>query len=126
MGDKGTLEVQMASEQEGQMACSKVVVQKKKKELRKWLRHAETLSDIEEELIHICEPETGRNLSDEEEKRSVEDLINYQGGISELSSFQVGNERRSMDVLIEFQEGSDGSSSFQAGNGDISSDIIDC
>jgi hypothetical protein len=48
--------------------------------MRRWLRHAENLSDTEEELIHICEPETGRNLSDEEEKRSDEDLINCQVG----------------------------------------------
>jgi hypothetical protein len=29
------------------------------------VRHAETLSDIEEELIHIHEPEIGRHLNDE-------------------------------------------------------------
>jgi hypothetical protein len=46
--------------------------------MRRWLRHTENLSDTEEELIHICEPETRRNLSDEEEKRSDEDLINCQ------------------------------------------------
>jgi hypothetical protein len=28
-------------------------------------------------MVHICEPETGRNLSDEEE-RSVTDLMNCQ------------------------------------------------
>jgi hypothetical protein len=104
----------------------KLLARKQQQELRKWLRHVETLSDTEEELIHICEPETGRNLSDEEEKRSVEDLINCQGGRSELSSFQVGNERRSVDGLIDFQEGSDGSSSFQVGNGERSGDLIDC
>jgi hypothetical protein len=45
--------------------------------MRRWMRHAENLSDTEEELIDICEPETGRNFSDEEEKRSDEDLVNY-------------------------------------------------
>jgi hypothetical protein len=50
------------------------------KMMRRWLSHTENLSDIEEELIHICEPETGRNLSDDEEKRLDEDLINCQVG----------------------------------------------
>jgi hypothetical protein len=77
-------------------------------------------------VVHICEPEIGRNLSDEEEVRSVKDLINCQEGRSELSSCQVGNGRRSVDDLIDFQEGSDGSSSFQVGNGERSGDLIDC
>jgi hypothetical protein len=54
--------------------------------VRRWLRHAENLSDTEEEQIHICEPEIGRHLSDEEEVRSDEDLINYQVGRNGLSS----------------------------------------
>jgi hypothetical protein len=29
----------------------------------------------EEEVVHICEPEAGRNLSDEEEVRSDKTLI---------------------------------------------------
>jgi len=43
----------------------------------------ENLRDTEE-MAHICEPETGRNLSDEEEVRLIKNLINYQGGRSEL------------------------------------------
>jgi hypothetical protein len=53
--------------------------------LRRWLRHVENLSDIEEKVIHICEPEIGRNLSDEEEVRSVKGLINCQEGRDEFS-----------------------------------------
>jgi hypothetical protein len=46
-------------------------------------------------MIHICEPEIGRHLSDEEEVRSDEDLINCQVGRNGLSSCQVGNGKRS-------------------------------
>jgi hypothetical protein len=59
----------------------------------------------------------GRNLNDEE-GRSVKDLINCQEGRSELSSCQVGNGRRSVDDLIDCQEGSEESSGFQVGNGE--------
>jgi hypothetical protein len=104
----------------------KLLARKQQQELRKWLRHVETLSDIEEELIHIYEPETGINLSDEEEKRFIEDLIKCQGGRSELSSCQVGNEMRSVDGLIDYLKGSDGSSSCRVGNGERSGDLIDC
>jgi hypothetical protein len=83
----------------------------KQRLLRVRLRYVEILKG-EEELIHICEPNIGRNLNDEEEKRLVEDLINFQGERSEISSFQVGNERILVDGLIDCQEGSDGSSSF--------------
>jgi hypothetical protein len=54
--------------------------------MRRWLRHYENLSDIEEELIHICELETGRNLSDEEERRSDGDLIKCQVDGNGISS----------------------------------------
>jgi regulator of replication initiation timing len=46
--------------------------------LKKWFRRVENLSDIEEDMIHICELEFGRHLSDEEEVRSDKDLINCQ------------------------------------------------
>jgi uncharacterized protein YaiL (DUF2058 family) len=45
--------------------------------LKRWLKHAKNLSDIEEEVIHICEPKVGRHLTDEEKMRSVKDLIHY-------------------------------------------------
>jgi hypothetical protein len=41
--------------------------------LKMWLRHAESLRD-EEEMVQVCEPEAGRNLSDEDELRSLEDI----------------------------------------------------
>jgi hypothetical protein len=44
--------------------------------MRMWLRNTKNLNEPEEELIHIYEPETEINLSDEEERRSYEDLIN--------------------------------------------------
>jgi hypothetical protein len=60
--------------------------------LKIWLRYVESLSDIE--LICICEPEARRNLGDDEEEISLEDLINCQVGRSELSSCQVGYGKR--------------------------------
>ena len=65
------------------------------------MRELENLSDTEEELIHICELETGRKLSDEEEMRSNEDFINCQESRDEFSNCQVGNEMRSLEDLIE-------------------------
>ena len=55
----------------------KLLSRKQQQELRRWLRELENLSDIEEELIHICELEIGRHLSDEEEVRSDKDLIKF-------------------------------------------------
>jgi hypothetical protein len=51
----------------------KFLATKQQQNLRKWLRYAKNLSDID--LVCICEPEVGENLSDEEE-RSDSDLIN--------------------------------------------------
>jgi hypothetical protein len=50
-----------------------LLARRKKQVLRRWLRHAENLNDIEE-IVCICEPEVGENLSDEEE-RSRKDLV---------------------------------------------------
>jgi hypothetical protein len=70
----------MASEEEDKLACSEIVgIEDRQQLLERWLRHMENLRDTEE-MVHICEPETGRNLSDEEEVRSIKDLINCQGG----------------------------------------------
>jgi hypothetical protein len=60
-----------------------LISRRQKKNLRRWLRHVETLSATEEEMVYICEPEVGRNLSDEEE-RSIEDLIDFQEGRGEI------------------------------------------
>jgi hypothetical protein len=54
----------------------KLLARKQQQELRRWLREVENLSDIEEKVTHICEPNIGRNLSDEEEVRSVKGIIN--------------------------------------------------
>jgi hypothetical protein len=37
--------------------------------LKRWLRYVKNLSDIEEEVVYVCEPEIGRHLSDGEEVR---------------------------------------------------------
>jgi hypothetical protein len=68
--------------------------------LRRWLRHTENLSDTEE-MVCICEPKVGEDLS-KEEGRSVEDLMNCQVGRRESSDCQVGNEGRSIDDLMDF------------------------
>jgi hypothetical protein len=48
-------------------------------------------------MVHVCEPEAGRNLSDvEDELRSTEDLIDCQEGRTKIPNFQVGNEMRSL------------------------------
>jgi hypothetical protein len=44
--------------------------------LKRWPREVETLSDVEENTICICKPETGVSL-DDEEGRSTKDLIDY-------------------------------------------------
>jgi hypothetical protein len=64
----------------------KLLARRKQQMLRKWLRHAENLSDTKEELVCICEPEVGKILSDEE-GRSVKGLINCQEGRNEFSNF---------------------------------------
>jgi hypothetical protein len=67
-----------------------------------------------------------KNLSDEEEVRSDEDLINCQVGRNGISSCQVGNGKRSVEGLIYCQRSSDESSNFQVGNEMGSIDLIDC
>jgi hypothetical protein len=64
--------------------------------LRRWLRHAENLNRPEER-VQICEPETGRNLSDAEDEMGLdEDLNHCQEGREEIPNFQVGKELRSL------------------------------
>jgi hypothetical protein len=67
------------------------------------MRELENLSDIEEEMIHTYEPETGSHLNDEEEVRLVKYLINCQVGKNGLSSCHVGNRNRSVEGLIYCQ-----------------------
>jgi hypothetical protein len=68
-------------------------------------------------VVHICEPETGKSLSDDEDKRSVDDLKDCQKGNNELSNCQVGNDMRLAEDFINCQEGRNGLSSCQVGNG---------
>jgi hypothetical protein len=95
--------------------------------MRRWLRHVENLSDIKEEMIHICEPETRRNLNDEEEKRSDEDLINCQVGRKwnfKLTRWEM--ERDQVEVSNTARGAVSKSSDFQVGNEMGSVDLIDC
>jgi hypothetical protein len=70
----------MAFEEERKVACPEVVSQKATTSSEEVVEACENLSGIEEKVIHICEPEVGRNLSDEEEMRSARDLMNCQEG----------------------------------------------
>jgi hypothetical protein len=83
-------------------------------------------SGDEEEMVQVCEPEAGRNLSDEDELRSLEDLRDCQEGRTEISNCQVGNEMRSLRDLIDCQEDSREISCCQEGNEMGSEDLIDC
>jgi hypothetical protein len=83
----------------------KLLARRQQQVVRKWLRHVENLSGIEEKVIHICEPEIGRNLSDEEEMRSTRDLMNCQEGRDKFLYFHMGDEMGSSRDLIDCQEG---------------------
>jgi hypothetical protein len=54
--------------------------------LKEWLRYVEDLK-VEEEVFHVCELEAGRNVSDDEEKRPLEDLKVCQAGSEEFPNF---------------------------------------
>jgi hypothetical protein len=84
-------------EAERKMASQGVDGQKTARLLKGWLRYAENLNGPEEEMVQVCEPETGRNLS--ERMGSAEDLKNCQEGREEIPVFQVGNELRSLRDL---------------------------
>jgi hypothetical protein len=103
----------------------KLLAKKKQQELRRWLRELEDLSEREEELIHTCELEIGRHLSDDEEVRLVKDFIICQVGRNGISSCQVGNGKRSVEGLICCQRSSAKSSNFEVGNEMGLVDLID-
>jgi hypothetical protein len=96
--------------------------------LRGWLRQAENLSGPEEEMVQICERETGKILDEENEMRSAEeDLKNCQEGREEIPVCQVGNEMRSLWDLMDCQKDSQGISHCQLGNEMRSlQDLEDC
>jgi hypothetical protein len=58
--------------------------------LKRWLRKVENLSDIEEEMVHIYEPEDRECLSEEEERSTID-----------LANFQEGNKKRSIGDLAD-------------------------
>jgi hypothetical protein len=61
-----------------------LMARRQRRLLRGWLRYAENLNGPEE-MVQICEPETGRILNDEEnEMGSAEDLKNCQEGREEI------------------------------------------
>jgi hypothetical protein len=80
--------------------------------LRGWLRYAENLTGPEE-MVQICEPETGRDLG---ELGSAEDLKNCQEGRKEIPDCQMGNELRSLRDLMDCQEDIQGILHCQLGN----------
>jgi hypothetical protein len=54
-----------------------LMVIRQRRLLRRWLRYAKNLNGLEEEMVQVCEPETGRGLDDEENELGlVEDLKN--------------------------------------------------
>jgi hypothetical protein len=81
--------------------------------LKRWLRYAENLNGPEEEMVQVCEPETGRDIS---EIGSAEDLKNCQEGREEIPVFQVHNEMRLLWDLTDCQEDSQGISHCELGN----------
>jgi hypothetical protein len=64
------------------------------------LRHTENL-DGPDEMVHICEPETGRILGEENGMGSNEYLKNCREGREEIPNFQVGKELRSAEDLTD-------------------------
>jgi hypothetical protein len=94
--------------------------------LRGWLRDVKNLNRPEKK-VHICEPNTGGNLSKaEDELGSAKDLKNCQEGREEIPNCQEGKELRSVEDLIDCHENSQGISHFQVGNGSRSlRDLMD-
>jgi hypothetical protein len=76
-----------------------LMIRRQQRLLKMWLRYAESLKD-EEEVVHVCEPKAGRNLSEDEEKMRSVNLIDYQVSIEEESSyFHVGDDMRSKNLI---------------------------
>jgi hypothetical protein len=115
----------MDHKEKGEVALKKLLARRQQRLLRRWLRYVKSLRATEE-MVHACEPEDGRNLSDDEEERSSRDLIDCQVGRDGLSNFQVGNRKRSSEGLVYCQEGGAESSNFQEGTKMGLTDLIDC
>jgi hypothetical protein len=81
----------------------KFLAQRQRRILKIWLRHVEDLKELEEKMVHVCELEAGRNLSDiEDELRSLEDIKDYQEGKIESLDYQVDSEMGSLRDLIDY------------------------
>ena len=64
-----------------------LMVRRQHRLLKGWLRYDENL-DGPEEMVQVCEPETGRGLNDaENELGSSEDIKNFQEGREEIPNF---------------------------------------
>jgi hypothetical protein len=63
--------------------------------LKRWLRYVENLNGLEEEMVQVCEPETGKFFSEENELGSFEDLKHCQEGSGNISDCQVGRDENS-------------------------------
>jgi hypothetical protein len=85
-----------------------LMVMRKCRLLRKWLRYAENLKATEEKMICHYMSETGRGLDDEEfELGLTKDLIVYQESKEEeIPDFQEGNELRLVEDLKDCHEDS--------------------
>jgi hypothetical protein len=68
-----------------------LMVKRQQRLLRRWLRYAENLRPIEgEEMVYICEPEIGDILGEENDQRSLWDLIDCEEGSGEFPYGQMG------------------------------------
>jgi hypothetical protein len=90
-----------------------LMARRQRRLLKRWLRYTENLNGPEEEMVQVCEQETGRDLS---EMGSAEDLKHCQEGREEIPNFQVGKGLRSLRDLRDCQEDSQGISHCQLGN----------
>jgi hypothetical protein len=84
-----------------------LMVMRQRRLLRKWMRYVETLRPIEEEeMVYIYEPEIGDILGEENDQRSLRDLIDCQEGSGEFPYCQMGkgtkNELGSSDDLKNY------------------------
>ena len=67
------------------------------------MRHAKNL-DEPEEMVQVCELDTGRNLISEDELGSAEDLKDCQEDSQEIPNCQEGKELRSLRDLTDCHE----------------------
>jgi hypothetical protein len=111
-----------------------MLARRQRRLIRGWLRYAESLRNDEEDMVQVCEPETGRNLNDDEDElRSLEELRDChvcrdcQERRTKISNCQEGNEMRSLWDLIDCQEDNREISCCQEGN-EVRSlrGLIDC